>query len=222
MLSRKEIIKTSVLGGFLVALVIGGEVVTAKQQNRVKDLLKIISDNVAPNAINELAKKKKDFKKLKLDVARWKTQLDVAEKFFPKAPNPPISNEQVAGLVSQTSATLVKCDNVSTSKLSWTPPKAAEGEGSGDSDDEASKANVVKYAEGVLQITLKGDYGSWLDFLVALEKLRKFYRFKELELKTNTSGKPDPQGPLTIDLKLASYHVIEYPSDRAAAEKKEE
>lgn len=226
MLTRKEIIKASVLAILVIGLVVGGELSTSAQSTHIKDLEKQVSGAAAPNAIAEAQNKKKQLKKLGIESAKWKVLLASAEKLFPQGPKQAVTNEDVAAAVSASTGTLVKCDKGTTSEISWNPPKPAEGEGGADgaeasSDDaDAAKANAVKYVEDVMQLSLRGDYQSWLDFLVALEQLNKFYRFKELTMKASHGGKPD-QSPLTIDLQLASYHVLEFPSDRKA-EKKEE
>lgn len=221
MLTRKEVFKTSVIAVALGLMIGCGEFLTSRQADQVKDLEKTLDNSVGANALTEAAKKKKQHQKLKVELKRWRGMLSGAETFFPKSPNPHITHASVVEQLSGNTATLVKCDKGPSTQLSWSPPKAAEGEGSGGgaASDEDAKAMVVKYGEDVLELSLRGDYQSWLDFLVALEKLKTFYRFKDLSLHSaSASGKPGSQTELTIDVKLASYHVLEFPSDRKPAE----
>lgn len=220
MLTRGEIIKVTLLTVAAIGLVVGGETLSANQNAQIKSLAGKIADAGSPAAMAEKQNKKKQLKKLKVDVVKWKTLLADARKFFPKSPKEVVTQEDVAGVVSNAGGTLVKCDKGTSTPLSWNPPKPTEGEGSEvEEDADALKASLVKYSEDVLQLKLSGDYQDWLGFLAELEKLRKFYRFKNVTMKS--SGGKSGQPPLTIEVQLASYHVLEFPADRRAAENKE-
>lgn len=217
MLSRKEIGNVALLGIVVLALGIGGEYVTSSQRVRLEDLRKRISNSISPNAAAEVAAKKRLLKKRKLEAARWNVLLAGAKKVFPRSSTAAISNEEVAALVAHSGVTLVKIDRGPTTDLTWTPPRSAEEESGSEegADPTAPHPGLVKYAEDTVHLTLRGDYRSWLKFLVALEQLHKMYRFKELSLKSAHATADHP--PLTIDLDLASYRVIEFPADRKPA-----
>lgn len=219
MLNRKEWIRISTIGAAVVGLAVTGEYLTGAQFTRMADLRKRVSNSVSPNAAADIQSKKRQLKTKKANSGKWQKVLAVAEKVFPKSATSVITNIDVAALVSSTSANLVKCDKGPSTELSWNPPPPAEGS-SDDSSDADPKANLVKYGEDVLSVTLRGDFGSWLKFLVGLEQLRKFYRFKDLTMTSTLGAKPD-QPPLTINLQLASYRVSEFPSDRKPADGQE-
>lgn len=219
MLTKKEIVKCVMFGLVVVGLVIGGELLIAGQLETKKKLEEEAKGGSAQAAADAAAAKKKEAKQAQGEIKRWKTLLVKVQKYFPKGPKPPISNEQVARASATTATSLVKCDKKPSAIVEWMPPaEKAEGEEESEPDEEAIKQNMIKYAEDVLQVTLKGDYAGFIEFLVELEKMNAFYQFKELKIKSQTDGKPDPAGPLKIEASLASYHVLEFPSDRAPAE----
>lgn len=216
MLTRKDWIGIAVGAAVVGGLVFAGEALTGDQFTRLEDLRKRIASAVTPAAAADLAAKKRTIKKMKSDAVRWVKILAAAEKVFPKRASATVTNVDLAAIVSTTSANLVRCDKGPSTELSWTPPPPAEGSGdeSGESDPAAS---MVKYTEDVLNVTVRGNFVSWLKILAGLDQLGKYYRFKDLSM-TSTLGTRTDQPPLTIDMQLASYRVTEFPSDRKPAE----
>lgn len=213
MLTGREIVKCGMLGLAVIGLAVGGEFLTGGQAAKIKQWQDEAQSGSAEAAAKAAADKQKSAKQLKANVANWKQVLGKVQKYFPKNQKAPVSNEQVARAAATTGVNLLKCDKVPPAIVEWMPPvPPAEGDEEPEAPDEDKiKATMIKYSEDVLQLTMTGDYGGWLEFLAEIEKLGAFYQLKDLKIKT-------ADGKLKIEASLASYHILETPADRVPKE----
>jgi hypothetical protein len=210
-MSRGEWVKVVVIGlvvGSVFALV---EIVLGWQGSELRTAKEDAEGKVQQE---ELAKAVADIKKAKSltkSNASRKGILEKVENYFPREKGAITTLK----LVHHVPKDAMKSSNKGAAReLFWKPASGESPEGEG--DDANANANAVKYVEQEHDVKLRATFEQWLEFLDGVEKLRSFYRIKQLSMKS-VAGHRKSETALNVELSIGTYHVVDFPSERSAA-----
>lgn len=211
--NTKEKVAIVALGALLGGLLAGG---TSWQSSQKSQLAKLRPAASAAAGAPERAQRLQDIKRakqLKKMVARRSEIIKTVKKYLPESQSEAISNDELGGVLP-TSAQIIESDKGNVLDLSWQGQKSAPAPANQEEGGEAPPPPAaIKFKEWEMSLSLLADYGSWVEYLANIEQLRRFYRIKEVSIKSSNPSHPTTGTPLKIDVKIGTYFGVVFPEE---------